>query len=111
MTTQELIDFAAVARADDPETSQAAAASVCNITQTKQVILALLERGPLTDVELVEEYNNARFHPAFGGVPRASESGIRSRRAELTRAGLVVESGDFRLTPSGRRAIVWEVSK
>lgn len=31
----------------------------------------------------------------------------RPRRVELVKAGLVKESGRFRLTPSGRRAVVW----
>lgn len=31
----------------------------------------------------------------------------RPRRIELVRAGLVVDSGEERETPSGRRAVVW----
>jgi hypothetical protein len=31
----------------------------------------------------------------------------RPRRVELVKAGLVKDSGHFRLTPSGRRAVVW----
>ena len=31
----------------------------------------------------------------------------RPRRVELVKAGLVKDSGNTRLTPSGRRAVVW----
>lgn len=107
MSTQEVIDFDAVARArvDDPVTSHEAAASVTHITATKEVILLLLKK-PATDVELVDRYKNAHeLDPV--SVPRASESGIRSRRAELANAGLVVETGQFGRTPAGRKATIW----
>lgn len=93
------------ARATDPQTSHDAAESVKNLSATQLIILSLLEI-PQTDEELVKNYNNLRKeNPTI--VPRASQSGIRSRRAELFQADRVVPVG-YALTESGRRAIVWE---
>ena len=95
----------AKARTTDPATSHEAADSVKNVTPTQILILSLLEI-PQTDEELVTNYNNLRkAHPDI--VPRASASGIRSRRAELFQMERVVPVG-YSLTESGRRAIVWE---
>jgi hypothetical protein len=90
----------AQARYSDPETSHQAAESVSNITETQANILKALIR-PRTDVDLIEAYRNLKT------APRASESGIRSRRAELVAAGLVIDTGDRVKLPSGRSAIVW----
>lgn len=88
------------ARRTDPSTSHEAAESVENLTATQKYVLEALVR-PRTDLELVEAYGYLKL------APRASESGIRSRRAELVRSGLVVDSGERKKLPSGRRAIVW----
>lgn len=88
------------ARNTDPSTSHEAAASVKDITKTQEFILQALVR-PRTDIDLVEAYNNLKL------APRASESGIRSRRAELVRAGMIVDTGERRKLESGRKAIVW----
>ena len=37
-----------------------------------------------------------------------SSSGIRSRRCELARKSLVVDTGDRVVTASGRKAVVWK---
>jgi hypothetical protein len=93
------------ARTTDPVTSHEAAESVKNVSPTQLIILSLLEI-PQTDEELVANYNNLRKdNPTI--VPKASQSGIRSRRAELFQAEKVVPVG-YALTESGRRAIVWE---
>lgn len=89
------------ARTTDPQTSHEAAASVNNLTATKEAILKALVR-PRTDVDLVDAYRNLK------GAPTASESGIRSRRAELVAAGLIVDSGARTKLPSGRSAIIWK---
>jgi len=89
------------ARTMDPETSHEAAESVRNVTTTQEYVLRALRR-PRTDPELLEAYRQ------FKRAPRASESGIRSRRAELVRAGLVRDSKRRVRLESGRRAIVWE---
>lgn len=88
------------ARHTDPQTSHEAAQSVTNLTATKQSILKALNH-PRTDIDLIEAYRNLKT------APRASESGIRSRRAELVVAGLVVDTGERRKLSSGRQAIVW----
>lgn len=93
----------AYARKTDPTTSHMAAASVQDITATQEYILKALKR-PATDVDLVERYNNLKT------APRASESGIRSRRAELVALGLVKDSGLRVVLASGRKAIVWQVA-
>jgi hypothetical protein len=96
------------ARNTDPATSHAAAASVLDITQTQFVILNLLKNA-MTDYELVDLYGVARaYDEEF--VPRASESGIRSRRSELVDRGMVLDSGLRETLPTGRKAILWQLN-
>ena len=91
------------ARKTDPRTSHEAAESVQNITATKAYVLKALRR-PRNDAQLIEAYRS------YKTAPIASESGIRSRRAELVDAGLVRDSGKRVKMASGRSSIVWEVS-
>lgn len=91
------------ARSTDPVTSHLAAESVDNVTQTQAFILRCLKR-PRNDVELVNAYR------AYKTAPRASESGIRSRRAELVDRGLVIDTGRRVKLASGRYSIVWGLS-
>ena len=95
-------------RRTDPDTSLAAAASVTKITEKQTAVLMLLrECGSLTDGELGREY---RVEFAYGKVPRQSESGLRTRRSELVRRGLVRWTGELRKLESGRMARVWEAT-
>lgn len=89
------------ARRTDPKTSHDAAKSVNGITATKAYILRALKKKARTDVQLLEAYRN------YKTAPLASESGIRTRRAELVDMGLVVDTGVRETLPSGRKAIVW----
>lgn len=91
----------ATARKTDPQTSHDAAKSVKNITETQKAILRLLAK-PITDVDLVKLYKKTPT------APKASESGIRSRRAELVELGLVKDTGARTKLSSGRYAIVWK---
>lgn len=91
------------ARRTDPQTSHEAAASVDNVTITQGFILRALQK-PRTDPQLIEAYRHLKK------APPASESGIRTRRAELVDKGLVVDSGLRSTTPFGRKAIVWSVN-
>lgn len=91
------------ARVSDPETSHEAAQSVSDISETKMVIRALLFY-PMTDQQLIRAYQEAVSNKI---APEASESGIRSRRAELVDAGLVIDTGNYGTTPSGRRSKIW----
>lgn len=96
------------ARNTDPSTSHSAARSVQNITATQQAIMKLLQIQPMTDQRLVEFYTaQIRMGADARDFPRASESGIRSRRAELVDAGLVKDSGAREKLESGRSAVVW----
>lgn len=92
------------ARTTDPQTSHEAAASVHNENTIRYWVLKLLDR-PRTDAELVEVYGMMKY------APRASESGIRSRRAELVADGLVEPTGARVKLASGRFANVWQVAK
>ena len=94
------------ARKSDPKTSHDAADSVNNITATKKHILKVL-RTPKCDEQLVVMFR------ANGPVDlrMTSESGIRSRRAELVREGRVVDTGKRIKLASGRHAIVWKAVK
>lgn len=94
------------ARATDPETSHAAAASIPSekLRVSQQTILELLRlQGPMDDRTIGDVYNML-------DLPFQSESGLRTRRAELVRLGLVVDTGDRVVLPSGRKAIVWSAA-
>ena len=102
----------AVSRRTDPATSREAAASVVDPSKgTYRRILSLLRtfRDGLTDEQLLDEWTcNAAVIP-FDAWPPISPSGLRSRRNELTRRGLIVDSGERAKTRAGRRSIVWRL--
>lgn len=87
------------ARTTDPETSHEAAQSVTNITPLKQEILQRL-MTPMTDADLF-----ALLKTSSRLI--VTESGVRSRRAELVQAGLVKDTGARQKLNTGRNAIVW----
>lgn len=92
------------ARRTDPATSHEAARSVTNLTAKQKAVYDVLrEHGPMTDADLVAKYQDLA---AGGWHERQSESGIRTRRSELTDRRVVVATAQGR-SPSGRRAIVW----
>jgi len=96
------------ARTTDPVTSHEAAESVKNLTATQEEVLRIIRVWKsINDVELVAQYK--RLTPIYG-LPAASESGIRSRRAELVKSGKVIDSGDREKLPSGRNAILWTLA-
>lgn len=98
------------ARLTDPQTSHDAAKSVTNVTATQAFIAKLLQM-PMTDEDLIHHYQmQIRMGADERDVPRASESGIRSRRAELVKKGLVVDSGERERLSTGRKAIVWKAA-
>jgi len=102
-------DYEAWARRSDPETSWEAARSQSSekirISQ-RDLLSVLLERGPITDTGLVEAYTELARR---GEVIEQSPSGIRTRRHELVDRGLVVDTGEKQVLPTGRRAILWDV--
>lgn len=94
--------MSALARNTDPITSHEAAAGVRNLSFQKEAIIrALKVHGPMPDVRLIER-------TAF----LSSDQSIRSRRAELVRAGLVrphmVNGQQVYETINGFRHQVWE---
>lgn len=94
------------ARKTDPTTSFEAAGSIDpdQLTKTQTALLKCLKR-PATDVSILERYRNLK------GAPRASESGLRTRRSELVAVGAIVDSGLRERLPSGRNAIIWKLGK
>jgi len=95
------------ARTTDPTTSHEAAASVKHLSRTQSGILGIL-RSPMTDEQLVAWYQMmAKKEPSL--FPMASESGIRSRRAELVKLGLVCPVG-YAKTKSNRNTIKWSAA-
>lgn len=92
------------ARATDPQTSHDAGDAVKDMTETQAYIIRVLEKKPRNDSQLIAAYRN------FKRAPMASDSGIRSRRAELVKSGLVSDTGARVVLASGRRSIVWGLS-
>lgn len=91
------------ARRTDPQTSHDAANSLPSdrIRASQNAVLSFLRRhGAMCDADLVARYD---------GEPQQSPSGLRTRRKELERRGLVVDTGTQTLLPSGRWATVWGV--
>jgi hypothetical protein len=87
------------------ETSRKAAESIRDLSDRQWAVWwSLGSRGPLTDEELIERYGWMREQ--FNLPPQTPQS-IRTRRAELVRAGHVVDSGERRPTKSNRMATVW----
>lgn len=95
-------------RATDPATSAYAAASIEDLPERRRAVYGVLaEYGPLTDEALAEVYGSLAEE---GLVPPQSPSGLRTRRSELVRSDLVVDSGERGETSTGRAAVVWAVA-
>lgn len=94
------------ARWDNPSTSKEAAESISleKITETQERILVVFRfHGPLSDEQLEEIFED--YWPGT-----ASPQGVRSRRGELRRKGLIVDSGRRGTTKYGRSCVVWQVA-
>ena len=93
-----------------PETSYKAAASVVNLGRTRDAILSVLrDYGWQTDEEIADVYSFRHYLGRPFDYPKVSPSGLRSRRSELVKLGLVCDSGQRAKTQSGRESIVWSV--
>lgn len=90
-----------VARSTDPDTSHAAADSVSDetIRTSYMRILGVLNNEDRTDEEIAQ---------ILQGWPTLS--GLRTRRCEMVRLGLVTWSGEKRTLKSGRKARVWAIT-
>ena len=93
----------AYSRDTDPETSHEAAASITpdELRMTQAHVMILIKRfGPMTDKKLIA---HARDHLLL-----QSDSGLRTRRAELVKLGKLRWSGMYD-TINGRKHRLWEV--
>lgn len=78
-------------------------ARIVNLTDSQAAVYdALRDNGPLPDHALVPIVQHVHGK-------HISSSGIRTRRAELVKAGLVTATGDEVVMPSGRAAKVYDV--
>jgi len=94
------------ARATDPATSHAAAASVTEdtIRELHAAILQVLRmHPPLSDEQIRERL--------FADGVLTTPSGARTRRSELVHAGVVKDSGLRGTTKAGRPTILWTACK
>jgi hypothetical protein len=62
--------------------------------------------GRATDADLLDSY---LAWARLSAVRWQSPSGVRTRRNELVRRGLVVDTGERRRLASGRSAVIWAV--
>jgi hypothetical protein len=96
MTGQlQLLDDSGLVRNDHPETARTAARQV-GARALRVSVLRALARSAMTDAELDQHMGHSRT--------------VRPRRVELTRRGLVTDSGSTRTTDTGRQAIVWRIT-
>lgn len=132
----------AIARHDDPATSKAAAASVTDLTDKQRAVLEVIKgclgvdgytligygfgiHAPdgVTDGEMMKVYLDvregrvriAKDSGSYVAAPAQSESGLRTRRAELVDRGLVKDTGRTRKTRLASGALskamtVWTVT-
>jgi hypothetical protein len=97
------------ARANDPETSKQAAASVTNTKLVQRSILGIYSKQlGLCDSELIDIYY---AWVDAGLAVNASPSGIRSRRAELVAMKYLADSGQREKLPSGRSSVIWYLTR
>jgi hypothetical protein len=94
-------DLTARARRSDPPTSHAAARSVKDLRASQYAVLrCFYECGPMHDEMLLARYTG----------PPQSDSGLRTRRHELERLGLLQDSGKTATTRSRRATVIWETT-
>lgn len=98
------------ARRSDPQTSHDAADSISDIELRlrQAAVLKLFEvMGPMEHQRLIAAYT---AHGLRLGLPKQSESGIRTRCSELVSLGRVKDSGARVMLPSGRKSIIWTLA-
>ncbi|MFF1880235.1 hypothetical protein ACFVVC_02035 [Pseudarthrobacter sp. NPDC058196] len=90
-------------RSSDPETSYAALGA----SRIRPIVLDIVrEKGPLTHDELIAAYDD-RVVTSLGEVPRASDSGVRTRLKELAHQGLVTAADADGFPTYGNAAKRW----
>ena len=58
---------------------------------------------------MIDEELFAAYKRMFGISFPATESSIRSRRAELRDRGAIIDTGRTRINKNGNRSIVWDI--
>lgn len=99
------------ARTTDSDTSHAAARSVKQLRASQEAVLAVFQDHPegLTDPEVALSYDRLKYYRP-DAFPRQSDSGLRTRRAELVARGFLRDSGRRKKLRTGRKAIVWQLN-
>lgn len=87
-----------LARRDDPDTSHTAAASVRRSTIRDAVIAFAKAAGPGGFID----------HDLRAIDPNAPESSLRKRRSELTKEGILINTGNTRTNDNGVSAFIWK---
>lgn len=108
MHTEGLPMFAH-ARTTDPQTSHMAAASVGKVQELQDRLVDMFGAGPMTDLHLVRVYN--LLSDTTPSYPPATPQNLRSRRAELVKQGKVHDTKQREIGPSGRKFVVWGLTK
>ena len=102
--SEQLDLFGAYARSTDPQTSHEAARTV-NVTRGQEIVLnEFLMYHEMTDEQLIEALQVRQ-----DSCPDAklSDSGARSRRAELVAIGILKDTGRRAKTVTGRKTTIW----
>ena len=86
----------------DPETSkEAAAEATMQLTENRRAVMRCFQQeGRLADFQLINRYCGRT----------QSASGLRTRRAELVKMGLIMWSGNTIKNESGRKVRVWRMT-
>lgn len=85
-------------------TSHEAAESVERVSKVQVMVLrSLATWNNLTDEQILHWTTTWGY--------KVSASGLRSRRSELVKAGLVEDSGERGKTASGRKTIIWRLTE
>lgn len=87
-------------RRTDPDTSHQAAARLGDLGESQRAVLVVLRvlGRPVLDEEMIREYNRRRKSLM---LPEQSESGLRTRRAELVDAGKVLPHEKTKMSTGG----------
>lgn len=101
------------ARATDPQTSHDAARSVRKETlhRGQLAVLRVLAEGRMTHEALLERYEVLVVVGDPESFPPQSQSGLRTRCAELVDKGYVKDSGMKERLRSRRWAVRWEITE
>jgi predicted ArsR family transcriptional regulator len=87
------------ARRTDPDTSRHAAAKVASVTDL--IYAAFVTYGPMTDDALCERLE----------LPTRRWPTAKTARSRLHKDGVLVDSGERRLSGAGRPMIVWALAE